>query len=82
MFGLFPEDENSACQTGQVTYNFHSSGSFDTRLGEWASAKGKSCSKTSEEYEIHSADKWYKHIPETVEKKESSCMISPFTQKN
>ena len=39
--GLFPEDENSTRQTRRVTYDFHSPGSFDTRIGEWASAKGK-----------------------------------------
>ena len=32
MFGLFPEDENSTRQTGQVTYDFHSPSSFDTRI--------------------------------------------------
>ena len=41
MFGLPPEDENSTHQTGQVTYDFHSPGSFDTRIGEWVSIKGK-----------------------------------------
>ena len=35
MFGLFPEDENSTRQTGRVTNDFHSPGSFDTRIGEW-----------------------------------------------
>ena len=35
MFGLFPEDGNSTCQTGQVTYNFHSSSSFDIHIGDW-----------------------------------------------
>ena len=32
MFGLFPEVENSTHQTGWVTYNFHSHGSFDTHI--------------------------------------------------
>ena len=41
MFGLFPEGENSSRQTGRVTFDFHSLGSFATRIGEWASAKGK-----------------------------------------
>ena len=41
MFGLSPEDENSTRQTGRVTFDFHSPGSFATRIGEWASAKGK-----------------------------------------
>ena len=41
MFRLFPEDENSTLQTGRETYDFHSPSSFDTRIGEWASAKGK-----------------------------------------
>ena len=40
MFGLFPEDENSTRQTGRVTYDFQSPGSFYTRIGEWASPKG------------------------------------------
>ena len=40
MFRLFPEDENSTRQTGRVTHDFHSPGSFATRIGEWASAKG------------------------------------------
>ena len=44
MFCLFPEDENSTRQTGRVTYDFHSPSSFDTRIGEWASAEGKPCS--------------------------------------
>ena len=43
MFGSFPEDENSSRQRGRVTYDFHSPGSFDTRIGEWASAKEKPC---------------------------------------
>ena len=41
MFGLFPDDENSTRQTRLVTFDFHSPGSFDTRIDEWASAKGK-----------------------------------------
>ena len=45
IFGLCSEDENSTRQTGRVTNDFHSPGSFDTRIGEqWASAKGKPCS--------------------------------------
>ena len=43
MFCLFSEDETSTRQTGRVTYDFRSPGSFDTRIGEWASAKGKPC---------------------------------------
>ena len=41
IFGLFPEDENSTRQTWRVTYDFHLRVSFDSRIGEWASAKGK-----------------------------------------
>ena len=33
MFGLFPVDENSTPQTRWLTYDFHSPGSFDTRIG-------------------------------------------------
>ena len=40
-FGLFTEDENSTCQTGRLTFDFHSPVSFALRIGEWASAKGK-----------------------------------------
>ena len=43
MFGLFPEDENSTRLTGRGTYDFHPPGSFDTRIGEWGSAKRKRC---------------------------------------
>ena len=39
LFDLFPEFENSSRQTGRVTYDFHSPGSFDTGIAEWASAK-------------------------------------------
>ena len=41
LFDLFPEFENSSRQTGRVTYGFHSPGSFETGIAEWASAQGK-----------------------------------------
>ena len=43
MFGLFPEDENSARQTGWVTYDFHSPGSCDIHISKWVCAKSQLC---------------------------------------
>ena len=40
MVGLFPGGENSARQTRRVIYDFQSLVRFDTRIDEWASAKG------------------------------------------
>lgn len=51
LFDLFPEFENSSRQTGRVTYGFHSPGSFETGIAEWASERSR---KTL---------KWLKSIP-------------------
>ena len=45
MLDLFREDENSTRQTGRVTFDFHSPGSFATHIVERASAKGKHWSR-------------------------------------
>ena len=47
MFGLFPGDKNFTCQSGWVTFEFHSPFSFDACFGECASANGKPCDNHS-----------------------------------